>query len=111
MFRYAKGDDLRLVKLGPIVLFSNFKLTKSSGKHLEDISHAHIVSLMCKLLSSAKDSDDLSIGSDRNRRSKRNELNNNKNLTGRYHVRILLKGFFLVFQLVKKKPLIGLVIK
>ena len=31
--RYANGNDLRLVNLGPIALFSNFKLTNSSGKH------------------------------------------------------------------------------
>ena len=42
-------------------LFSNCKLTSSSGKHLENISHAHIVSLMNKLLTSkdCKDSDEL----------------------------------------------------
>ena len=42
--RYGIGNDIRLVNLGPIALFSNFKLTTNSGKHLEDISHAHIVS-------------------------------------------------------------------
>ena len=42
-------------------LFSNCKLTTPSGKHLENISHAHIVSLMNKLLISkdCKDSDEL----------------------------------------------------
>ena len=44
--RYANGNEIRLVTLGPISLFSNFKLTTSSGKQLEDISHAHLVSLM-----------------------------------------------------------------
>ena len=44
--RYADGNDIRLVNLGPIALFNNFKLTTSSGKHLEDIGHAHLVSLM-----------------------------------------------------------------
>ena len=65
--RYVDANDIRLVNLGPIALFSNYKLTTSSGKHLEKISHAHIVSLMYKLLTSSKDSDDLSIGFDRNR--------------------------------------------
>ena len=51
--RYANGDDIRLNNLGPIALFSNFKLTTSSGKHLEDIFHAHIVSLMYKWLGRA----------------------------------------------------------
>ena len=57
---YADGNVIRLVNLGPIALFSNYKLTTSSGKHLEDISHAHLASLIYKLITSAKGSDDLS---------------------------------------------------
>ena len=38
--RYADGNDIKLVNLGPNALFSNYKLT-SSGNHIEDISHAH----------------------------------------------------------------------
>ena len=53
--RYVDGNDIRLVNLGPIALFSNYKLTTSSGKHLESIDHAHIVPLMYKLLTSSKD--------------------------------------------------------
>ena len=30
--RYANGNDIRLVNLGPTALFSNFKLKTSSGK-------------------------------------------------------------------------------
>ena len=48
--RYANGTDITLGNLGSIGLFSNFKLTTSSGEHLKDISHAHIVSLMYRLL-------------------------------------------------------------
>ena len=92
--RYADGNDIRLVNLGPIALFSNYKLTTSSAKHLENIDHAHIVSLMYKLLSSSKGSDDLSIGFDRDRGRRRNELTNNKNIKGKYHVRIYLKDVF-----------------
>ena len=92
--RYADGNDIRLVNLGPIALFSNYKLTTSSGKHLENIDHAHIVSLMYKLLSSSKGSDDLSIGFDRDRTRRRNELTNNKNIKGKYHIRIYLKDVF-----------------
>ena len=44
--RYANGNDTSLVNLGPIALFNNFNLTTSSGKHLEDISQAHLVSSM-----------------------------------------------------------------
>ena len=92
--RYADGNDIRLVNLGPIALFSNYKLTTSSGKHLENTDHAHIVSLMYKLLSSSKGSDDLSIGFDRDRGRRQRELTNNKTLKGKYHVRIYLKDVF-----------------
>ena len=92
--RYAGGNDIRLVNLGPIALFSNFKLTTSSGKHLENIDHAHIVSLMYKLLTSSRGSDDLSIGFDRDRNRRQRKLSNNKSQKGKYHVRIYLKDVF-----------------
>ena len=92
--RYVDANDIRLVNLGPIALFSNYKLTTSSGKHLEEISHAHIVSLIYKLLTSSRDSDDLSIGFDRNRGRRKNELTNNKTIKGKYHIRIYLKDIF-----------------
>ena len=92
--RYVDGNNIRLVKLGQIALFSNYKLTTSSGKHLENIDHAHIVSLMYKLLTSSKGSDDLSIGFDRDRNRRQRELTNNKNQTGKYHIRIYLKDIF-----------------
>ena len=78
--RYANNNEIRLVNLGPVGLFSNYKLTTSSGKHIENIDHAHIISLMYKLLTSSKDSDDLSIGFDRDRTRRRNELTNKKNI-------------------------------
>ena len=92
--RYVDANDIRLVNLGPIALFSNYKLTTSSGKNLEEISHAHIVSLMYKLLTSIKDGDDLSIGFDRNRGRRKNELSYNKTIKGKYHIRIYLKDNF-----------------
>ena len=92
--RYANGNDIRLVNLGPIALFSNFKLTTSSGKHLEDISHAHLVSLMYKLITSSKDSIDLFIGFDHSRNRRKDELAFNKNIKGKYHVKIMLKDVF-----------------
>ena len=92
--RYANGNDIRLVNLGPVALFSNFKLTTSSGKHLEDISHAHFVSLMYKLITSSKDSNDLSIGFDHSRNWIRDELALKKNIKGKYHGKIMLKDFF-----------------
>ena len=73
--RCANGNDRRLVNLGPIVWFSNFNLTTSNGKPLEDISHAHIVSLKYKPITSAKDTGDLSIRFGRNRNRRRDETN------------------------------------
>ena len=80
--------------MGPVALFSNFKLTTSSGKHLEDISHAHLVSLMYKLITSSKDGNDISIGFDNSRNRRRDELALNKNIKGKYHVKIMLKDIF-----------------
>ena len=92
--RYVDGNDIRLVNLGSIGLFSNYKLTTCSGKHLENIDHSHIVSLMYKLLTSSKGSDDLSICFDRDRNGRQRELTNNKSQKGKYHVRIYLKDVF-----------------
>ena len=87
--RYVDGNDIKLLNLGPIVLFSNYKLTTSSGKHFENIYHAHNVCLMYKLLTSSRGSDDLSIGFDRDRNRRQCELPNNKSQKGKYHVKIL----------------------
>ena len=92
--RYADGAVIWLINLAAIALFSNFRLTTSSGKHLENIDHAHKVSLMYKLLTSSRDSDDLSIGFDRDRNKRKRELNNNKNIKDKYHMRIYLKDIF-----------------
>ena len=92
--RYADVNDIRLINQGIIALFSFYKLATSSGKHLEKINHAHTVSLMYKLLSSNKGSDDLSNGFDRSRDRRKRELTNNKNIKGKYHVRIFLKDIF-----------------
>ena len=69
-------------------------MTKSTGNHLEDISPAHVVSLVYKLITSAKDSDDLSIGFDRDRGKRRDELAHNKLIKGKYKVRIMRKDTF-----------------
>ena len=81
--RYIDNNDIRLVNLGPIALFSNYKLTSHSGKHLENIDHAHTVSLIYKLITSSRGSDDLSIGFDRDRTRRRNELTINKSIKGK----------------------------
>ena len=61
---------------------------------MEDISHAHVVSLINKLITSPKDTDDLSIGFDRDRNRRQQELTNNKNHKGKYHLRVLLRDIF-----------------
>ena len=92
--RYLDVDDIWLKNQAAIALFSNFKLTTSSGKHLENIDHAHIVSLLYKLLTSSRGSDGMSIGFDRYRNRRRRELINNKNIKGKYHMRVYLKDIF-----------------
>ena len=52
--RYVDISDIRIFNLRPIALFSNYKLATSSGRHLEEISHAHNVRLLYKLLTSNK---------------------------------------------------------
>ena len=89
--RYANCNDIRLVNLGPIALFSNFKLPTSSEKPLDDVSHSHIVSLMYKLITSGKDGEDFSTGFDRNRNRRKDQLAPNKNAKGKCHLRIMLK--------------------
>ena len=90
----ANGNDIRLVNLGPIAFFSYLEPTTPSGKHPEDISHAHIVSLMYKILTSAKNTDALSIRFDRDRGRRRDDLKNKKNMKRKYHLRIMLKDGF-----------------
>ena len=91
--RNANDIIKTLVNLAPTALFTSYKLTTSGGKHLEDFSHAHFVSLLYKFLSNARGSDDLSIGFylDRNRRQR--ELTSNKNHKGKNQIRIYLEVF------------------
>ena len=77
--RFVDGNDIRLINLGSIALFSNYKLTTSSRKHLEDISHADIVSLMYKVRTSAKKTEYLSNGFAHDRVKRQRELTKNKN--------------------------------
>ena len=49
---------------------------------------------MYKLITSSKDSNDLSVGFDNSRNRRRDELAFNKNIKGKYHVKIMLKDVF-----------------
>ena len=92
--RYVDDNYIRLVNLSPIGLLKNYKLTTSSGKHLGDISHAHIVSLMYQLRTCAKESDHLSLGLERDRNRKQRKLTINKNQKGNYKSRIMFTDVF-----------------
>ena len=61
---------------------------------MEDFSHAHKVSLLYKLLTSSRSSADLSIGFDRDRGRRKDELARNKNIKIKNHLRIVLKDIF-----------------
>ena len=49
---------------------------------------------MYTLITSAKDSDDLSFGFDRSRDRRKQEVINDKNVKGKYYIRIMLKDIF-----------------
>ena len=49
---------------------------------------------MYKLITSSKNSDDLSIGFDRSRARRQDEMTDNKRVKGKYHVKIMLKDIF-----------------
>ena len=92
--RYANGNDIRLVHLATIALSSNFKSTTSTGNYLEDIRHAHFVSLLYKLTLSSEESDDLAIVLDRSSGRRRDDMTNNKNVKDKFHLRIMLRDVF-----------------
>ena len=56
------------------------------------MNHAHIVSLMYKLITTARDTDDFSTGFNRDR-NRRRELTNNKNIKGKL-IRIYLQDIY-----------------
>ena len=49
---------------------------------------------MYRLITIARNSDDLSISFDRDHDRRKRELTNNKNIKGKYHVTIMLKDIF-----------------
>ena len=61
---------------------------------MEDVIQAHIVSLLYKLITNHRDSDDFSVEFDRDRGRRKNELTNNKIIKGKYHFRIKIKDVF-----------------
>ena len=94
--KYVDANEISLVNLGPVALFSEGKLTTHSGKHLENIENLHTVSLMHKLLSSSHDTNDILYGFDSNVARRRQELTNNKEPgeKGTFYNRIRLIDIF-----------------
>ena len=92
--RYASGDEISLVNFGPVALFSEAKLTISSGKHLEKIDHLHPICLMYKLLTSNQQTSQLMYGFEEAIAIRRQELTNHKTEKGTFFVRIKLKDLF-----------------
>ena len=77
--RYADGDQISLINFGPVTLFSEAKLTTSSGKHLEKVDNLHTVSLMNKLLTSGQQTSELMYGFEESKSSTRRlELTTNE---------------------------------
>ena len=92
--RYADGDQISLVNFGHVALFSEVKLTTSSGKHLEKVDNLHPISLMYKLLTSTQQTSQLMYGFEESQATRRQELTNNKTETGTFFVRINLTDIF-----------------
>ena len=92
--RYADGDQISLVNFGPVALFSEVKLTTSSGKHLEKVDNLHPISLMYKLLTSTHQTSQLMYGFEESQATRRQELTNNKTEKGTFFVRIRLSDIF-----------------
>ena len=92
--RYADGDHIKLLSLGPIALFNKYRLTSCSGEEIEEIDNDHFICLMHKLISGSRNSDDLSISFHRSFEAREGELTINKLTKRNYHVRIYLKDVF-----------------
>ena len=92
--RFLDGDNIRLVNQAPLALFNKYRLTSSSGRELQEVDNAHVFRLMHKLISSIRDSEELSIGFQKNIEARERELTNNKTTKGKYYVRIYLKDVF-----------------
>ena len=85
--RYADGDHIRLVNLGPIAFFDKYRLASSSKKEIDEIDNAHVFCLMHKLITSSRDGDDLSNGFRRGIEARESETTFRKQTKGNYRVR------------------------
>ena len=84
--RYADGDQISLMTFGPVALFSEAKLTTSSGKHLEEVDKLHTVKLTNKLLTSGQQTSELMYGFEELQATRRLELTTNKTEKGTFFI-------------------------
>ena len=82
--RFNDGDEISLVNFGPVALFSEAKLTTSSGKHLEKVDNLHPINIMYKLLTRTQQTSQLMHGFEENTTIRRQELTNNKTEKGTF---------------------------
>ena len=92
--RNADGNQISLVNFGPVALFSEAKLTTSSGKHLEKVDNLHPISLMYKFLTSNQQTSQLMYGFEESQATRRQELTNNKTEKGTFFVRMKIIDIF-----------------
>ena len=82
-------------RLPHLVFISKRRVVENTLKIVVILSYiAHVVSLLYRLISSARNTDDLSIGLDEDRNTRQRELTKNKYVKGRYHIRIGLEDIF-----------------
>ena len=81
---YVDGDQLLVVNFGPVALFSEVRLTTSSGKHLKEVDNLLPTSLMYKLLTSNQQTSQLMYGFEESQATRRQELTNNKTEKGTF---------------------------
>ena len=92
--RYVDNDQIALVNLGPVALFSEAKLTTSSGKHLEKVDNLHTICLMHKLLTSQQQTSELLYGFEESVAIRRQELTNIETEKGTFFVKSKLTDLF-----------------
>ena len=83
-----------MVNFGPVALFSEAKLTTSSGKHLEKVDILHPICVMYKLLTSSQQTSQLMYRFEESTTIRRQELTNNKTEKETFFVRIELRDLF-----------------
>ena len=92
--RYADGDHIKLVKLGPYAFFNKYRLKNSSEKERKEIDKNDVSCLIYISISSSRDSYVSSNGFHRSTEARERELTNNKTTKGNYLVRNYLREVF-----------------